>query len=58
MLKLLKSFHKHTITFRIQISNVYTTSKAVVEIFSLNGGKVKLLDLESVRRIIIRERQG
>jgi hypothetical protein len=40
------------------LSDMCTTSKAVVEIFSLNDGKVKLLNLESVRRIIVRERGG
>jgi hypothetical protein len=58
MLKLLKSSHKETITFRILLTHMYTTSKLVVEIFSLNDGKVKLLNLELVRRIIIRERKG
>ncbi len=58
MLKLLKSFHKVTITFWILLTNMYSTSKVVVEIFSLNDGKVKLLNLEFVRRIIIRGREG
>jgi hypothetical protein len=58
MLKLLKSSHKDTNTFQILLTNMYTTSKLVVEIFSLNDVKVKLLNLESVRRIIIREREG
>ncbi len=58
MLKLLKSFHKNTIKFWILLTNMYSTSKVVVEIFSLNDGKVKLLNLEFDRRIIIRGREG
>jgi hypothetical protein len=35
---------------------MYTTSKVVVEIFSPNDGKAKLLNPKLVRRIIVRER--
>jgi hypothetical protein len=58
MLTLLKSSHKVTITFGILLSHMYSTSNVVVEVFYPNDGKVKLLNLELVRRIIIRERGG
>ncbi len=58
MLKLLKSSHKDTITFRILLTYVYATSKVVVDIISLNDGKVKLLNLQLLRTIIVREREG
>jgi hypothetical protein len=57
MLKLLKSSHKDTIRSRILSSNMYTTSKVVIENFSLSDGKAKFLNPELVRRIILRERE-
>jgi hypothetical protein len=36
---------------------MYTTSKVVIENFSLSDGKAKFLNPELVRRIILRERE-